>query len=421
MKKIFVTVAILLWSANVLLSQAWQVTPHKMPYPVSGGQVVYDLAAQGNKIYILGGYSDSLQQTVDWIQEYNAELDSWKMVGHMLQPRKQFVADIWKGNSVYFGGAHDTSLTKTALETWNFNSAVTPSVLDANADFGRSFSTGHIVSDVLYLIGGSPYAGGKISYISSYNLVSKQVSMKYDFASDDKPREPMTFIVGENIYIFGGAFNGVIDKIQRFNIALQKIENLPDKLIEKRAGGSSIYFPQIRKGFLIGGYNETYPAMQTVEIVSVNSDGTLKISNAASLNYARYNPMAVNYKGTIAVFGGKDAKGKVVPYVEFLVVSYPSDVKNDGLPTEFKLEQNFPNPFNPSTTIKYQMPKAGYVSLKVYDILGREVATLVDEYKQAGIYNSKFSLNDSHASSGLYLAQFRAGNTIQTIKMMLLK
>ena len=55
MKKIFVTVAILLWSANVLLSQAWQVTPHKMPYPVSGGQVVYDLAAQGNKIYILGG------------------------------------------------------------------------------------------------------------------------------------------------------------------------------------------------------------------------------------------------------------------------------------------------------------------------------------------------------------------------------
>ena len=421
MKKIFVTVAILLWSANVLLSQAWQVTPHKMPYPVSGGQVVYDLAAQGNKIYIFGGYSDSLQQTVDWIQEYNAQLDSWKIVGHMLQPRKQFVADIWKGNSVYFGGAHDTSLTKTVLETWNFNNAVVPSVLDANADFGRSFSTGHIVNDVLYLIGGSPYAGGKISYISSYNLVSKQVSMKYDFASDDKPREPMTFIVGENIYIFGGAFNGVIDKIQKFNISLQKIETLSDKLIEKRAAGSSIYFPQIRKGFLIGGYNETYEAMKTVEIISINTDGSLIISNTAPLNYARKNPMAVNYKGTIAVFGGKDAKGKVVPYVEFLVVSYPNDVKNDALPTEFKLNQNFPNPFNPSTTIKYQMPKASYVSLKIYDILGREVATLVDEYKQAGIHNTKFLINNFQTSSGIYFAQLIADNTIQTIKMMLLK
>lgn len=420
MKRMFVIAACLLCCANILHGQAyWQVISKKMPYPVSGGQVVYDLNAQSNKVYILGGYSDSLQQTVDWIQEYDVLENNWKMVGHMLQPRKQFVADIWKGNSVYFGGAHDTSSAKTALETWNFNSVVLPSVLDANADFGRSYSTGHIVEDVLYLIGGSPYAGGKISYIASYNLVSKQVSMRYDFASDDKPREPMTFIVGESIYIFGGAFNGVIDKIQKFNIPLQKIENLSDKLIEKRAGGASVYISQVKRGFLIGGYNETYQAMSTVEVVSINNDGTLKISNTTPLNYARYNPMAVNYKGTVAVFGGKDAKGKVVPYVEILLGFV--DVKNDVIPTVFRLDQNYPNPFNPSTTIKYQLPKASYVSLKIYDILGREVATLVDEYKQAGFYNSKFSMNGSQTSSGIYFAQLRSENTVQTIKMLLLK
>ena len=56
-----------------------------MPYPVSGGQVVYDIAARSNKIYIFGGYSDSLQSAVDWIQEYDAKENSWKMVGHMIQ------------------------------------------------------------------------------------------------------------------------------------------------------------------------------------------------------------------------------------------------------------------------------------------------------------------------------------------------
>jgi hypothetical protein len=108
-----------------------------------------------------------------------------------------------------------------------------------------------------------------------------------------------------------------------------------------------------------------------------------------------------------------------VPYVEILLGFV--DVKNDVLPTEFKLDQNYPNPFNPSTTIKYELPRAGYVSLKVYDILGREVATLVDEYKQAGFYDYHFSIGNTQLSSGIYFAQLHSDNTVQTIKMMLLK
>jgi len=88
-------------------------------------------------------------------------------------------------------------------------------------------------------------------------------------------------------------------------------------------------------------------------------------------------------------------------------------------PKEFKLEQNYPNPFNPMTTIQYQLPQDAKVTLKVYDILGSEVATLVNEQKEAGYYEVEFSA--SSFASGIYVYRLQAGNYISTKKMMLLR
>jgi hypothetical protein len=93
----------------------------------------------------------------------------------------------------------------------------------------------------------------------------------------------------------------------------------------------------------------------------------------------------------------------------------------DRLPTKFSLMQNYPNPFNPSTVISYQLPKSSYVSLKIFDVLGREIATLVNQFQQAGNYNSHFSLLNSQLSSGVYFYALSAGNFIQTKKMILAK
>jgi len=92
-------------------------------------------------------------------------------------------------------------------------------------------------------------------------------------------------------------------------------------------------------------------------------------------------------------------------------------------PITFNLYQNFPNPFNPSTIISYQLPVSSKVTLKVYDVLGKEVATLVDEEKSAGSYEVEFkSTGSSHQlASGIYYYQLSAGNFIQTKKMILLK
>lgn len=91
------------------------------------------------------------------------------------------------------------------------------------------------------------------------------------------------------------------------------------------------------------------------------------------------------------------------------------------IPTDFQLAQNYPNPFNPSTVISYQLPAAGHVSLKVYDVLGNEVATLVNEFQQAGNYNSTFNTNSAKLSSGVYFYKLQSGSFVQTKKMILMK
>ena len=79
--------------------------------------------------------------------------------------------------------------------------------------------------------------------------------------------------------------------------------------------------------------------------------------------------------------------------------------------------QNYPNPFNPSTTIKFSIPNSQFVTLKVYDMLGREVTTLVNEGKPAGNYEVKF--NGNGLASGTYFYQIRAGNFVETTSYLL--
>jgi hypothetical protein len=83
------------------------------------------------------------------------------------------------------------------------------------------------------------------------------------------------------------------------------------------------------------------------------------------------------------------------------------------------LRQNYPNPFNPKTSIIYSIPNQSFVQLKIYDILGKEVATLVDEEKTAGIYKVEF--NGNSLSNGLYFYRMQSGKFIDTKKFILLK
>jgi hypothetical protein len=92
---------------------------------------------------------------------------------------------------------------------------------------------------------------------------------------------------------------------------------------------------------------------------------------------------------------------------------------NNEIPTEYNLYQNYPNPFNPTTTIKYSVKEAGIVTLKVYDILGKEIRTLVNETKSPGEYTANFDA--SSLPSGVYIYTIRAGTFNASRKLVLLK
>ena len=94
---------------------------------------------------------------------------------------------------------------------------------------------------------------------------------------------------------------------------------------------------------------------------------------------------------------------------------------------DFVLRQNYPNPFNPTTKIRWQTPFSGWQTLKVYDVLGNEIATLVDEYRLAGNYEVEFNVAHSvmadfaAIASGIYFYQLKTENYFETKKMLLLK
>jgi len=96
-----------------------------------------------------------------------------------------------------------------------------------------------------------------------------------------------------------------------------------------------------------------------------------------------------------------------------------TDIKDNTIPTVYALDQNFPNPFNPVTKINYQLPKNSFVMLIVYDVLGKQVASLVNEEQAAGVYQTTF--DGSGLSSGIYFYKIQAGDFVETKKLVLMK
>ncbi|HZW38544.1 MAG TPA: T9SS type A sorting domain-containing protein [Ignavibacteriaceae bacterium] len=98
---------------------------------------------------------------------------------------------------------------------------------------------------------------------------------------------------------------------------------------------------------------------------------------------------------------------------------YVTSQKENNLPFQYSLEQNYPNPFNPSTKIKYTLPKQGLVSIKVFNVLGKEITQLVNEEKPSGEYEVEFDGNN--LTSGIYFYQIQSGEFLDTKKMVMMK
>jgi hypothetical protein len=109
------------------------------------------------------------------------------------------------------------------------------------------------------------------------------------------------------------------------------------------------------------------------------------------------------------------AEGDIMGKTSINEVSYKGSLAIES----YELAQNYPNPFNPSTIINYQIPENGMVTLKIYDILGKEVKTLVNEQKTAGRYEVNFNASD--LASGVYIYKLQVNDFVSSRKMLMIK
>jgi hypothetical protein len=148
---------------------------------------------------------------------------------------------------------------------------------------------------------------------------------------------------------------------------------------------------------------------------------TYKADDGAGNLDKRFGWLSDGVSLTSSVGHETDATNCVRDVGKTFTIKLPTNVAKDAssIPNDFSLDQNFPNPFNPSTTINFSVPKSGTVTIKIFDILGKEVATLVNENKPVGNYSVQ--LNASKLVSGVYFYRMQAGDFVQTKKSLLLK
>lgn len=172
---------------------------------------------------------------------------------------------------------------------------------------------------------------------------------------------------------------------------------------------------------LFSGYiNEIYTAKDNIIIASRSGIYFSKDEGVNWLNPSKglenLNVISVAANNSFAFALTADGNVSRRPLAEIYV---DVNVNKNNIPGNYDLLQNFPNPFNPSTTIKYSIPKSSFVSLKILDILGKEIQTIVNEEKQPGNYEVKF--DGSNLASGIYLYQLKVADFVETKKMILLR
>lgn len=172
-------------------------------------------------------------------------------------------------------------------------------------------------------------------------------------------------------------------------------------------------------------------ALSGTLVSAFNADGNVIASEISSQNGEYIVPSLAEGEFTLKA---SRVGAQTIEYPEKIQINYvssfikdginllltPTDVKDKPvLPKEYKLIQNYSNPFNPLTKIAYELPTAGFVELKVFDVLGNEVATLVNGELNAGRHEVTF--NAKNLSSGMYFYRIKAGNFVKTMKMILMK
>ncbi|HEY3251305.1 MAG TPA: SBBP repeat-containing protein [Ignavibacteria bacterium] len=271
-----------------------------------------------------------------------------------------------------------------------------------------------------FYVTGSTIENGVNPEITTLKFSSTNVPVwtkHYDYAYD-VPHD-MKLDAAGNVYVTGYSKDG-----SNYNFITLKYNNNGTQLWAKRLTEGDVANSLALDGngnVYVTGY--AYNSNSDIATVKYNSNG-VQIGNVLTYNastaFERGTSIVSNTSGSVVYVTGlspttQSSDVVVIKYSQLVGISNI----NSEIPENFSLEQNYPNPFNPSTTIKFAVPAEDNVSIKVYDMLGKEVAVLVNEIVKAGNYEVKFEA--SKLSSGTYFYRITTSSFNDVKKMMLVK
>ena len=356
--------------------------------PLPTAKVGGDLVKCGNNLYYIGGGSVTLTGAADFFAYRYSQDSGWASIANIPTAVTGNVAESWGDSVIYciMGGwssyFRGIQIYRPSLNQWSRANDSLP------ATFGRRSFAGGIQDNKIFVAAGYSGTFRKDFWIGT--IGSDAGTITWMQKSDVPCRgtgtsRPGGVAVNNRFYVVAGETTPA--PAQQDSIFIWDISD-------------SVWTSQVLSG---RGVNTASNYWGVVSAKIVNNKVNVFIPGG-------FFPTTVN---TTKLFALTDSAGCIITGTGSNVIS--------SIPVHFMLEQNYPNPFNPVTKINYELRFKDFesVSLKIFDALGREVATLVNQKQKAGSYEVEF--NGSNLSSGVYFYKLEAGNFVDTKRMILLK
>jgi len=392
----------------------------------------------GNNLIISGGDITGSGLGTNIVTTYDIETNSLGTLKNLPIDLRLHASIKYKDSYRFIGGFTNSSTLaldvhyKYDLGTLQYS---TETPLPEGIFYGRGITASD--DEGFYFIGGSNDASeisDKVHYYTDANNFFEEATPLPEGRADGGAA-----LLDENTIIYVGGFSPSFESpLQVDSIFIGAINPSNPLDITWTAGESFPGGPRARfhayswgpgKVIVVGGSDsDAFPAFDDTWVYTYNVDGTgswqqledkptpITAYQGGSINVGN-DVMKLVIAGGITT--GPALSGVIEVFTDTIPGSTGVEIIDERAPADFMLSQNYPNPFNPTTNFEYSIPEQSFVELKVFDILGNEVAILINEEQSAGTYRADF--NGEGLASGLYIAKLTAGNFIQSIKMSLLK
>jgi len=377
----------------------------------------------GDNIYAIGGVGGYTA-----LEEYNTESNSWIQKQQMSTARAFLGCGTVNGKIYIIGGAVLGQTPNSAVE--EFNPLLDTLIVKKSMPSSRQGMGSCVVDDKIYIIGGITGNGSPNDKVDAYDPITDEWTTGL-IQMPTARWEPECVVIEEKIYTIGGFTNTnsgtTTNAVEMYDPATNQWKNkasLPDK----RGGGEAVALNGVI--YYFGGSRDFGDPLDNVWAYISSDDKWIEL---ADMPFGWFLMTGSVVDDKIYLMGGSriawphnDDFKEVYLFTppDSLLVGVNEEIQPDYVPSEFKLRQNYPNPFNPTTTINYTIPHKELVSLKIFNVLGREVQTLVRKEQSAGNYETRWNAldnNNNNVASGVYFYQLRAEGVAQVKKMLLLK